>query len=64
MKEIIRERREQIRRDFDQFKVLGWANEDIYEELGKRYFLSCDTIRQNVHGFGGYSDEPGKEVKP
>jgi len=63
LKQTIRERRQQIQRDFAQLKSLGWDAEDIYEELGRRYFISPETARQNVHSLGGYADEDGKGVK-
>jgi hypothetical protein len=55
MKTLTNARRQQIRRDFEQLQDVGWKTEDIFEELGRRYYLSAETIRQNVYGLGGYN---------
>jgi hypothetical protein len=60
MKQLIEQRQRQIRRDFDQLKAIGWHSEDIFEELGKRYFLAPDTIRLNVYASGGYKNKRGQ----
>jgi len=64
MRQTIKDRREQIHRDFNQLKALDWTDEDIYEELGKRYFLSPETIRQNVKSYGWYTEGKAKEASP
>jgi tRNA A58 N-methylase Trm61 len=56
MKPNTLERREQIRRDYEELQEKGWKKGDIFEELARRYYLSPETVRQNVYHLGSYAD--------
>jgi hypothetical protein len=49
-------RNEQIRKEYGRMWKKGLRAEKIFEELGKRYFLSVSTIESIVFKKGVYAD--------